>query len=374
MAKATTKNAAASAEETVTQAQAVDEVAEETSGKGKGKGKKAPEPEPTMEQLDAFQIPVKEIVVPETNPGRPDGKKESKEAFDAFCESVAKYGIIVPLIIRPREDGKYDLIAGDRRLRAAKRAKMLEVPCLINSNTKLSIDELAAMENVPRKDLDPVQKAVLIKSLVDAGRKQNVVAAMLGLDPSTIVQHMKLLTLSEETQTKVRNGYMTYSAALDLAKIEAATDPDVALEVKRKAEEKLAREKAAAAQKAAAKNLPKVEKPSTNGSGSGSGKGKQGGGTGRSSDAVQKRHVTEAAQEVADANPKAAKALKEAGVLKKQTVDFGVIVETYFAGSGVPAREAFADLYKGVMNGEFDGEAFAETFDSIIATNVPPAE
>lgn len=364
MAKATTKNAAASAEETVNQTTATAEPVEETKGTGKGKGKKAAEPEPTMEQLDAYQIPVKDIVVPETNPGRPDGaKKESKEAFDAFCESVAKYGIIVPLIIRPREDGKYDLIAGDRRLRAAKRAKMVEVPCLINSNTKLSIDELAAMENVPRKDLDPVQKAVLIKSLVDAGRKQNVVAAMLGLDPSTIVQHMKLLTLSEETQTKVRNGYMTYSAALDLAKIEAATDPDVALEVKRKAEEKLAREKAAAAQKANAKNLPKVEKPS-------SGNGKQGSGAGRQSEAVQRRHVAEAAAEVAESNPKAAKALKEAGVIKK-TVDFNAVVETYFVGSGSPVREAFADLYKGVIDGSLDGESFAEAFDSIIASAEP---
>lgn len=361
MAKATTKTVEAVEENTTATA------TEETTAKGgKGKGKKAtePEPEPTMEQLDAYSIPVKDIVVPETNPGRPEGKKESKEAFDAFCESIAKYGIIVPLIIRPREDGKYDLIAGDRRLRAAKRAKMVEVPCLINSNTKLSIDELAAMENVPRKDLDPVQKAVLIKSLVDAGRKQNVVAAMLGLDPSTIVQHMKLLTLSEETQTKVRNGYMTYSAALDLAKIEAATDPDVALEVKRKAEEKLAREKANAAQKANAAGKPKVEKPSN---------GKQGGGTGRQSDAVQKRHVNEAAAEVAESNPKAAKALKDAGILKK-TVDFSVVVETYFAGSGSPAREAFADLYKGVIAGDLDGESFAEAFDSIIASAEPVEE
>lgn len=369
MAKATTKHAPASvAEETINQTTEQTEQAE-TKAKGRGKGKQTePEPEAIGEQLDAFQIPVKEIVVPETNPGRPDGaKKESKEAFDAFCESVDKYGIIVPLIIRPREDGKYDLIAGDRRLRAAKRAKMIEVPCLINSNTKLSIDELAAMENVPRRDLDPVQKAVLIKSLVDAGRKQNVVAAMLGLDPSTVVQHMKLLTLSEETQTKVRNGYMTYSAALDLAKIEAATDPDVALEVRRKAEEKLAREKAAAAQKANAKNLPKVEKPE------GKGSGKQGSGAGRQSEAVQRRHIAEAANDVAESNPKAAKALKDAGVIKK-TVDFSVIVETYFTGSEVPAREAFADLYRAVMDGSLDGESFADAFDAVVSAGTEQTE
>ena len=376
MAKATTKNAAAEqqAEETVNTTANVEEVATEETSKGKGKGKKAAAPaeeEPTYTQLEAWMIPVKEIFVPEENMGRPAvGRKETKEEFEAFCETIA-LGIEKPLIVSIREDAgdsgqPYELIDGNRRLRAAKALKMKEVPVLIRSNKKISDLVAATIANMSSLQLSPIQKAAQLKKLVDAGMSQKKIASSIGQSAASVTLYLKLNDLSEETRKKVESGFYTFTAGLDMARIEAMNDPDLALEIKRRAEEKAAKE----AQKLAAATgkFPKTEKPTANAgsSGTGTGKGKQGAGTGRQSDSVQSRHINAAASEVAAANPKAAKALKDAGVLKKQTVDFSVVIETYFVGSGVPAREAFADLYKGLMNGDFDGEAFAETFDSVV--------
>jgi ParB/RepB/Spo0J family partition protein len=375
MAKATTKNAAAEqqAEETVNTTANVEEVATEETGKGKGKGKKAAAPveeEPTYTQLEAWMIPVKEIFVPEENMGRPAvGRKETKEEFEAFCETIA-LGIEKPLIVSIREDAgdsgqPYELIDGNRRLRAAKALKMKEVPVLIRTNKKINDLVAATIANMSSLQLSPIQKAAQLKKLVDAGMSQKKIASSIGQSAASVTLYLKLNDLSEETRKKVESGFYTFTAGLDMARIEAMNDPDLALEIKRRAEEKAAKE----AQKLAAATgkFPKTEKPTANaGSGTGSSKGKQGAGTGRQSDSVQSRHINAAAADVAAANPKAAKALKDAGVLKKQTVDFSVVIETYFVGSGVPAREAFADLYKGLMNGDFDGEAFAETFDSVV--------
>lgn len=375
MAKATTKNAAAEqqAEETVNTTANVEEAATEETSKGKGKGKKAAAPveeEPTYTQLEAWMIPVKEIFVPEENMGRPAvGRKETKEEFEAFCETIA-LGIEKPLIVSIREDAgdsgqPYELIDGNRRLRAAKALKLKEVPVLIRTNKKINDLVAATIANMSSLQLSPIQKAAQLKKLVDAGMSQKKIASSIGQSAASVTLYLKLNDLSEETRKKVESGFYTFTAGLDMARIEAMNDPDLALEIKRRAEEKAAKE----AQKLAAATgkFPKTEKPTANaGSGTGSGKGKQGAGTGRQSDSVQSRHINAAASEVAAANPKAAKALKDAGVLKKQTVDFSVVIETYFVGSGVPAREAFADLYKGLMNGDFDGEAFAETFDSVV--------
>ena len=330
MAKATTKNAAAEqqaqAEETTVNTTAnVEKVATEETSKGKGKGKKAAAPveeEPTYTQLEAWMIPVKEIFVPEENMGRPAvGRKETKEEFEAFCETIA-LGIEKPLIVSIREDAgdsgqPYELIDGNRRLRAAKALKMKEVPVLIRSNKKISDLVAATIANMSSLQLSPIQKAAQLKKLVDAGMSQKKIASSIGQSAASVTLYLKLNDLSEETRKKVESGFYTFTAGLDMARIEAMNDPDLALEIKRRAEEKAAKE----AQKLAAATgkFPKTEKPTAN-AGSGSSKGKQGAGTGRQSDSVQSRHINAAASEVAAANPKAAKALKDAGVLKKQKI------------------------------------------------------
>ena len=214
MAKATTKNAAAEqqAEETVNTTANVEEVAtEETSkGSGKGKGKKAAAPveeEPTYTQLEAWMIPVKEIFVPEENMGRPAvGRKETKEEFEAFCETIA-LGIEKPLIVSIREDAgdsgqPYELIDGNRRLRAAKALKLKEVPVLIRSNKKISDLVAATIANMSSLQLSPIQKAAQLKKLVDAGMSQKKIASSIGQSAASVTLYLKLNDLSEETRKK----------------------------------------------------------------------------------------------------------------------------------------------------------------------------
>jgi len=301
-------------------------------------------------------LPVSLIDASGENYGRPNaGVREDPEKWTAFTKSIKKYGVLVSVIVgRYNVDtGKYPLIAGNRRLKAAKEVGVKNVPVKVYQG-KTDDKLVSRLENMAREELNPLQKAKLIQSMLDDGMTRAAVAEACGMTTSSIVNYLKFLELDDKSQKSVVGGYYTFAGMLDLKKIQDVQNPEVVAKVQALAEEKAEREKARAAQKAAAsKNLPKVEK----------GKG----GKGRSSSAVQSRHVREAAAEVAAADPEVKKKFEKAGGALKAMVnqgktidDLDVVVETYFTDD--PSLEAFATLYNGWKDGSVDGETFANTF------------
>ena len=304
-------------------------------------------------------IPLSAIEKAPENIGRPSAgaKREEPEKFQAFANVIKRVGIIYPLIVKPTENPKkFFLLDGERRLRAAKANGMAEVP-VIFYNGKATDKEIALMSNAARRDLNPVQLASALASLIADGMPKGKAGESLGLDNASVTQYLKLDAADEATKEKVVSGFYSFGALLTMEKVKAALDPSLVAEFQKRMAEKEANLKARQAQKENGKKLPKTPKPE---------KGKKG----KEAKGVSASHVKETAAEMAKDNPKAAAQLKKAGIATSAVFDFTTTVETYFADSGDPAREAFADLYDQLVKGKIDGEAFAIAFDALIA----PAE
>lgn len=138
-------------------------------------------------------------------------KKFTDHHLDELANSIKTYGILQPLIIKKsKEKSKYELIAGERRLRAAKKAGLKTVPVLlreVNDQEKL---ELALIENIQRENLNPLEMAAAYKQLMDDfGMTQEKVSQQLGKPRSSIANTLRLLTLPEEIQLALMDGRLS---------------------------------------------------------------------------------------------------------------------------------------------------------------------
>lgn len=135
------------------------------------------------------------IAVLRPNPAQPR-RRFSQDGLEELAESIRQYGVLNPLTVRPGIDGCYELVAGERRLRAAKMAGLRAVPCRI-----LAIDEqdsalLALVENLQRRDLDFLEEAEGMARLIrDFGLRQEDVARRLGISQSAVANKLRLLRL-----------------------------------------------------------------------------------------------------------------------------------------------------------------------------------
>lgn len=125
-------------------------------------------------------------------------------------ESIKKHGIITPLIVTPRPDGKYMIIAGERRYRAATAAGLVSVPVCVRECTPVQIDELSLIENIQREDLNPMEVARAIKKLMDDyGYTQEEAAERIGKARPTVANLLRLMDLSEAVQKLVESGHLS---------------------------------------------------------------------------------------------------------------------------------------------------------------------
>ena len=192
-----------------------------------------------------------------------------KDALNELADSIEKHGVMQPLVVRAAGEGMYEIIAGERRFRAAQMAKLTEVPVIIrNVEDKVAL-ELALVENIQRKDLSPLEEAAGYQRLMDEfGYTQENLSKIVGKSRSHIANLLRLLTLPEKFRTAIDSGVLTMGHARALL---AAQNPEslyaeimkIGLSV-RQAEEWVQHEKGAA---------PK-EKSSTKKSSSGSGAAK----------------------------------------------------------------------------------------------------
>ena len=153
------------------------------------------------------------------------GDNQPRKIFDTYelqslADSIAANGIIQPLTVRKIENGKYSLIAGERRLRAAKMAGLRRIPCVLHRTNDLTAALYSITENMQRSDLNCFEEAFAIQSLItDFRMTQAEVAVRLGMANSTVSNKLRLLKLSPEIQTRIISSGLTERHARALLRL-----------------------------------------------------------------------------------------------------------------------------------------------------------
>ena len=166
-----------------------------------------------------IHVPVEKI---EPNPDQPR-RDFSREQLDELADSIRSHGIIQPLIVRknPRKAGGYEIVAGERRWRAAQMAQLHELPVLVREFSDAEMLEVAIIENIQRADLNPVEEALGYRQLKDRfGHTQEKLAEGLSKSRSHIANLLRLLTLPEDVQAWLREGKLTAGHARALVTTE----------------------------------------------------------------------------------------------------------------------------------------------------------
>ncbi len=158
------------------------------------------------------------------NPAQPR-RRFDDETLAELAQSIREKGILQPLIVRPLADEAdiYEIVAGERRWRAAQRAGLHEVPVLIREFDDTEVLEIGVIENIQREGLNPIDEAAAYKALIERfGRTQDKVAEALGKSRSHIANSMRLLNLPEPVQAMVLDGRLSAGHARALV---TAADP-----------------------------------------------------------------------------------------------------------------------------------------------------
>lgn len=182
---------------------------------------------PTEEKIKVgvVAIPIKQIT---TNPYQPRSNF-SDENITELANSIKNLGIVQPITVRKVGDNKFQLIAGERRLRASKKIGLKAIPSFIKNSNDEEMLEIALVENIQRKDLDPIEIALSLKRLIDeVSLTQEQLSNKLGKKRSTISNYIRLLRLDPVIQTGIRDGFLSMGHGRSIINIE---DKNVQLKV-----------------------------------------------------------------------------------------------------------------------------------------------
>jgi len=165
-----------------------------------------------------LEVDIEEIAV---NPLQPR-QSFDHQALEDLINSIKEHGIIQPLIVTQKGTG-YELIAGERRLKAAKIAGLKKVPIILREASQLEKLELALIENIQRTDLNAIEKALGYKKLVDEfNLTQEEAAKKIGISRSALANMLRLLNLSQEIQQALRDGKITEGHAKIILSLETS--------------------------------------------------------------------------------------------------------------------------------------------------------
>lgn len=170
-----------------------------------------------------MNVPIESV---RPNPNQPR-RAFTQEALEELSDSIAEKGIIQPLIVRPdpQAEGHYQIVAGERRWRAAQMAQLHEVPVIVRDFDDTEVLEVAIIENIQRADLNPVEEAMGYRQLMDRfNHTQERLATAMGKSRSHIANLMRLLTLPEEVQGYLRDGQLSAGHARALVGRDDAID------------------------------------------------------------------------------------------------------------------------------------------------------
>ncbi|MBO9576495.1 MAG: ParB/RepB/Spo0J family partition protein [Sphingobium sp.] len=131
-------------------------------------------------------------------------------ALDELAESIATRGVIQPIVVRPAADDRYQIVAGERRWRAAQKARLHRIPAIVRDFSEAETLEIALVENIQREDLNPIEEAQAYKRLIDQfSHSQDALARLVGKSRSHVANLMRLLDLPEDVQTLVMVGKLS---------------------------------------------------------------------------------------------------------------------------------------------------------------------
>lgn len=160
----------------------------------------------TQQKGGVSSVPIHKV---EPNPLQPR-REFDPEALQALADSITAHGMIQPLTVRELPGGYYQIIAGERRWRAARMAGLQEVPILVIEADDRKVMELALVENLQREDLNPMEEAQGYRSLMeDYGLTQAETAERVGKSRPAVANALRLLSLSEDLAEMVRNGTLS---------------------------------------------------------------------------------------------------------------------------------------------------------------------
>jgi ParB family chromosome partitioning protein len=157
------------------------------------------------------------------------------ESLDELANSLKEKGLIQPVVVRPAGDGKFELVVGERRWRAAQRAGLLKIPAIVREIPEERLLEVALVENIQREELNPIDEAQAYRTLInDIGLTQQEVAQRVGKQRPTIANMLRLLALPTPVQEMVRTGALSMGHARAITTLESpARQEEVAARVTR---------------------------------------------------------------------------------------------------------------------------------------------
>ncbi len=193
-------------------------------GKGLGKGLDSLIPDKVGSQEQPAEEAKKEEVMVNINkvePNRDQPRKNfNEDALLELSESIKQFGVLQPLLVQDK-DTYYEIVAGERRWRAAKMAGMKEIPIIIKSLTPREMVEVSLIENIQREDLNPIEEAIAFKRLLtEFNLKQDEVAERVSKSRTTVTNSMRLLKLNDKVQQMIVDEMITTGHARALLSIE----------------------------------------------------------------------------------------------------------------------------------------------------------
>ena len=191
---------------------------------GLGKGLDALFGDSFNKEMDSKKEAVEKIKIIDIEPNKEQPRKKfDEEGLEELAKSIKEYGVIQPIIVT-KKDGYYQIVAGERRWRAAKKAGLTEIPCLVRSQSEQTNREIALIENIQRKNLNPIEKALGLRKLLDDyGMTQQALADKLGMSRSALTNTVRILNLDERVIALVAENNLTERHCRALLRLE---DPD----------------------------------------------------------------------------------------------------------------------------------------------------
>lgn len=175
---------------------------------------------------------VTELKLTEIEPNKSQPRKDfDDEALSELADSIAKYGVLQPLMVRPLSNGGYQLVAGERRWRASRIAGLKSVPVVIRELSDTETMEIALIENLQREDLNPLEEALGYKTLMEEySLTQEQVSSSVGKSRSAVANSLRLLNLPNKVQKLLKSGDISAGHARTLLSVpEDKLDEAIAL-------------------------------------------------------------------------------------------------------------------------------------------------
>ena len=223
--------------------------------RGLGRGLDAP--------LEPSAPPARTLSLGELAPNRYQPRSDFDDAgLEELAESIRTQGVVQPIVVTPGSDGKFTIIAGERRWRAARRAGLQEVPVVIRElENERQLLEMALVENLQRSDLNAVEEGEAYRALKESfGLSQEEIARQVGRARSTISNAVRLLSLPEEIQAMLRDGRLAAGQARPLLSL---GDEERQMELARKAVEEGLTARQLEELVAGRQKKPRAQRPST---------------------------------------------------------------------------------------------------------------